>query len=54
VDLGDGARKTTLTIVQDFPKKKVDAPPVNNEMVQHKSKDVKLEDDNRKTTLTIV
>lgn len=46
---------TTLTIVQDFPKKHVDAPPTNNEMIsiQQKGKDFKNED-RKKTTLTIV
>ena len=53
-------KSTTLTIVQDFPKKKTDEMKINNiEMVQGKTKDIKIEDvenskKNKLTTLTIV
>ena len=53
-------KATTLTIVQDFPKKKIDEMKVNNiEMVQGKTKNIKVEDaengkKNKLTTLTIV
>ena len=53
-------KSTTLTIVQDFPKKKTDEMKINNiEMVQGKTKDIKTEDvenskKNKLTTLTIV
>ena len=42
--------KTTLTIVQDFPKKKSDAQSVNSvEMVQGKNTpgDIKIEDESK-------
>ena len=48
-------KHTTLTIVQDFPKKPVDKPPTSVEMVQHKGKDFKIDnEEGHKTTLTIV
>ena len=53
-------KATTLTIVYDFPKKKIDEMKVNNiEMVQGKTKNIKVEDaengkKNKLTTLTIV
>ena len=46
--------KTTLTIVQDFPKKAAETSgAVNINLVQGKSTDVNLNSD-KKTTLTIV
>lgn len=48
--------KTTLTIVQDFPKKLTEAPINNVEMVDIQTYDVEVIDhkDNQKTVLTIV
>ena len=53
------SKQTTLTIVQDFPKKKAESPSASNvEMVQGKNTqgDIKIVEDskNKPTTLTIV
>ena len=54
----DDNKKTTLTIVQEFPKAKAEHTPAHSvDFVQanEKGKDIKIEtDDNKKTTLTIV
>ena len=52
----DDAKKTTLTIAQDFPKNKADklGGHHNVEMVQGKSTDIKIDEEGKKTTLTIV
>jgi len=46
-------KKTTLTIVQDFPKKMAEQSAPNMNLVMGKSSDVKFLPDS-KTTLTIV
>ena len=49
--MGDDKNKTTLTIVQDFPKKKTDNHG-GVEMVQQEK--FKMDNKNKSTTLTIV
>ena len=56
----DDSKRTTLTIVQEFPKVKAEhAPGHSVDFVQssanEKGRDIKMEtDDNKRTTLTIV
>ena len=56
----DDNKRTTLTIVQEFPKVKAEHTPGHSvDFVQssanEKGKDIKMEtDDNKRTTLTIV
>jgi len=48
-------KKTTLTIVQDFPKKQAEGSSASNmNLVQGKSSDVQFLSEGQKTTLTIV